>query len=371
MFLTNLLLKHFAKIILICLTLIACNFIKKTGKLLSKELDWQDYSCDTTLKVNELSVREVAQSFYLKDTLLKQNLLPQKVFIVIADPQGNLKIGGVTAQNQDRPQALIFPSIQLPDEAISLSWQEQEYLWALATQPRYLYNRWEKLLSEERTNFLAKRDSIHQVMKDLNGSVKIISDLRSMANQQKYLGSNKTASPISMHNFGFAADFAVMRNNKISNNLSHYSPLNNLTAQYGMTWGGNFVGFLDPGHIQLFKNGAEMLRKYPDLIFEFEPYRYQYNAWMNKMIAWGKEDKAGDTKELLVELNKYKKDRPCSCWNLTINVPSNLIVKVKNKMQTSGYQQNTDLILVGDLASQTVSLVTINGIITYPLGRWK
>lgn len=371
MFLTNLLLKHFAKIILTCLTLLACNFIEKTGKLLSKESNWQDYSCDTTLKISELSVREVAQSFYLKDTLLKQNLSPQKVFVVISDSQGNLKIGGVTAQNQDHPQALIFPSIQFPNESIALSWQEQEYVWALASQPRYLYNRWEKLLSEERLNFLSKRDSIHQVMKDLNGPVRIISDLRSMANQQKYLGTNKTASPISMHNFGFAADFAVMRNNKISNNLSHYRPLDNLTAQMGMTWGGNFIGFIDPGHIQHFKNGAEMLRKYPDLIFEFEPYRYQYNAWMNKMIAWGKEEKANDTKELLVELNKFKNEKPCPCLNLSANIPLNLIEKAKNQTKELGYQSDMDLLLVGDLASRTVTLITKNGIVSYPLGRWK
>jgi peptidoglycan LD-endopeptidase CwlK len=371
MFLTNLLLKHFAKITLTCLTLFACSFIEKTGKLLSKESNWQDYSCDTTLKISELSVREVTQSFYLKDTLIKQNLAPQKVFVVIADAQGNLKVGGVTAQSQDRPQALIFPSIQFPNETISLSWQEQEYLWALSSQPRYLYHRWEKLLADERINFLSKRDSIHQVMKDLNGSVRIISDLRSMANQQKYLGTNKTASPISMHNFGFAADFAVMRNNKISNNLAHYRPLDNLTAQYGMTWGGNFIGFVDPGHIQYFKNGAEMLRKYPDLIFEFEPYRPQYNLWMNKMIAWGKEDKVGDTKELLMELNKFKKDKPCSCLNLTANVSLNLIEKAKNQTKELGYQPDTDLLLIGDLTSQTISLVTINGIISHPLGRWN
>ncbi len=363
MFLTNLLLKHFLKISLTCISLLACDIINKSGKLLETEVSWQNSSCDTTLKINELSIREITQSFYLSDTLLKQNLSPQRVFIAVSDAKGNLKISGVSAQGDERPQALPNTS--------GMSWQEQEYLWALAAQPRYLFTRWEKLLGNDRAVFLSKRDSIHQIMKDLNGSVRIISDLRSMANQQKYLGSNKTASPISMHNFGFAADFAVMRNNKISNNLSYYRPLNNLTAQNGMTWGGNFVGFVDPGHIQYFKNGAEMLRKYPDLIFEFEPYRPQYNTWMNKMIGWGKEAKAGDTKELLIELNKYKKEKPCPCLNASVKVPQNLISKAQNQSKPLGYQVNTDLFLVGDLASQTVSLVTINGTISYPLGRWK
>lgn len=371
MLLTNLLLKHFVKITFTCLTLFACNFIEKTSRFFHLQPEWQDYACDTTLNVSELSVRDMAQSFYLKDTLMNQNLSSKNVFVVMADIQGNMKIAGVTAQEAQHPEALIFPNIQVPNESIPMSWREQEYLWALAEQPRFLYNRWEKLLFEERMNFLSKRDSIHQVMKNLNGSVKIISDLRSMATQQKYLGTNKTASPISMHNFGFAADFAVIRNNRISNNLSLYDPLNNLTAQHGMTWGGNFVGFIDPGHIQLFKNGAELLRKYPDLIFEFEPYRPQYNSWMTKMIDLGKEDKANDTRELLIELNKFKKEKPCPCLNLTAPIPSDLLGKIENQLKELGYQQETDILLVGDLASQTVILRTKNGVTSHPLGRWK
>ncbi|MES2517183.1 MAG: M15 family metallopeptidase [Bacteroidota bacterium] len=367
----TLLLKNFFKICLTCITLWACSLIDQTSKLFGSDANWKDFACDTTQTIKELSIQEIAQNFYLSDTLLEQNLSPQKVFVAIADQEGLFKIAGVTAQGEERPQALILPDTLALKNALPITWQEQEYLWALANQPRYLYNRWEKLLAEERTIFLAKRDSIHTVMKNLSGSVKIISDLRSMANQQKYLKKNKTASPISMHNFGFAADFAILRRNRISNNLSLYQPLNNLTAQQGMTWGGNFVGFMDPGHIQLFRNGAELLRKYPDLIFEFEPYRPQYNAWMNKMIALGKEEKANDTKELLLELNKFKKEKPCSCLAQNIKTPTTIIAKIQKQTQNIGYQSQTDLLIVSDLASQTVSLVTVNGIITYSLGKWQ
>ena len=337
----------------------------KANKLFHKdEIKWQNLTCDTTQTVNNLSVYDIAQTFYYSDTLLHQKLAVQKVFVAIIDSQDSINIGGVVAQNDERPQIIGGSSIQF-------TWQEQEYLWALATQPRYLYHRWEKLLMDERINFLTKRDSIHAVMKNLSGSVKIISDLRSMANQQRYLEKNKTASPISMHNFGFAADFAIIRNNRISNNLSLYNPLNELTAQQGITWGGNFVGFLDPGHIQLFKNGAEMLRKYPDLIYEFEPYRPQYNAWMNKMINWGKEAKAEDTKELLIELNKFKKDKPCPCLAGKINTTRLKLSEVQQKIQSLGYQQNTDLLLIGDAIAQTVSLTTRNGTIIYEIGKWQ
>lgn len=365
MFLTTLLLKHFFKIIFVCITLWACNFINNADKLFQKdEMKWQNLSCDTTQTVDNVSVYDIAQTFYYSDTLLHQKLSVQKVFVAIIDSEDSVKTGGVMAQNEERPQIIGGSSIQF-------TWQEQEYLWALATQPRYLYYRWEKLLVDERINFLAKRDSIHAVMKNLSGSVKIISDLRSMDNQQRYLEKNKTASPISMHNFGFAADFAVIRGNKISNNLLLYNPLNNLTAKQGITWGGNFVGFLDPGHIQRFKNGAEMLRKYPDLIFEFEPYRPQYNNWMNKMIGWGKEAKAGDTKELLMELNKYKKDKPCPCLEEKINIPDSKLTEIQQEIKSMGYQQNTDLLLIGDVKTQTISLTTTNGTIIYEIGKWK
>ena len=364
MFLTTLLLKHSFKIIVVCISLWACNLAQKVHKIFEVEERWQNSTCDTTLKVNSLSIYDIVQPFYLSDTLLHQKLVPQKVFVAIIDQQGNLKIAGVTAQTDEHPQEVV-------GSTLTLTWQEQEYLWALAAQPRYLYTRWEKLLSEGRAVFLVKRDSIYAVMKNLNGSVKIISDLRSMANQQRYLEKNKTASPISMHNFGFAADFAVFRNNKISNNLSFYHPLDELTAQQSMTWGGNFVGFLDPGHIQMFKNGAEMLRKYPDLIFEFEPHRLQYESWMNKMIGWGKEAKANDTKELLIELNKYKNDKPCSCQTGNVKPINSLILKAQNQAKIIGYQQDRDLLLMGDVRSKSISMVTINGEISYPLGRWK
>jgi peptidoglycan LD-endopeptidase CwlK len=365
MFLTTLLLKHYFKITFTCIILWACNLIDKTNKMFhNDEIDWQNYTCDTTKTVENLSVYDIAQSFYHSDTLNRQKLSVQKVFVAMVDNRDSIIIGGVTAQAEEHPQTIVGSSL-------NLTWQEEEYLWALATQPRYLYTRWEKLLAQERTEFLVKRDSIHAVMKTLSGSVKIISDLRSMANQQKYLEKNKTASPISMHNFGFAADFAIFRNNRISNNLSLYNPLNDLTAQQGMTWGGNFVGFLDPGHIQLFKNGAEMLRKYPDLIFEFEPYRPQYNAWMNKMIGWGKEVKAGDTKELLIELNKYKKEKPCPCLQGKAKIDLNVLAKIQQKVRNLGYLQNTDILLIGNVKNQTVSLTTLNGTIIYEIGKWQ
>jgi peptidoglycan LD-endopeptidase CwlK len=357
--------KNIFRIFMASLSLFACSLIDKAKDTFVVEtVAWDGFQCDNSQKIKQLNVYDVAQAFYGKDTLTKQNIQFQKVFIGIADAQGEVTLAGIKNPSNEHPQEISI------NQTVKLSESEKEYLWALAHEPHYLYDRWTHLLANDRSIFLGKRDSIHTILKSQYNSVKIISDLRSLANQRRYLDKNKSSSPVSMHNFGFAADFAVFQKGRIANNFSLYRPLNDLTAQHGVTWGGNFVGFVDPGHIQLFKNGAEMLRKYPDLKFEFEPYRPFYLAWMNKMIGWGKEAKAGDTKELLVEMNRLRKDNPCAC-NGTSSYPMPLIAKIQNDLKPSGYQQVTDILLVGDLATQTVSLVTSNGVIAYPLGVWK
>jgi peptidoglycan LD-endopeptidase CwlK len=357
--------KNIFRIIAVSVSLFACSLIEKANETLIVEpVSWDGFQCDNSQKIKQLTIYDIAQAFYEKDTLLKQNIQFQKVFVGIVDTRGEVSVAGVKNPDGGRPEEISI------NETVKLSESEKEFLWALAYEPRYLYDRWSHLLAKDRETFLGKRDSIHSILKSQYNSVKVISDLRSLANQRRYLDKNKSTSPISMHNFGFAADFAVFQKGRIANNFSLYRPLNDLTAQHGITWGGNFIGFVDPGHIQLFKNGAEMLRKYPDLRFEFEPYRPFYLSWMNKMIGWGKEAKAGDTKELLVELNRLKKDNPCTCSGAA-PYPMPLIANIQNQLKPSGYQQVTDLLLVGDLTTQTVSLVTSNGVIAYPLGVWK
>lgn len=89
------------------------------------------------------------------------------------------------------------------------------------------------------------------------------------------------------------------------------------------------------------------------------------------MIEAGKEEKAGDTRELLLELNRLKKDQPCQCMNGKAISPNVLIQKIQETLSNVDYQKENDLLLVGDLASQTVSLVNVNTTSTFPLGLWK
>ncbi len=364
MLLTTFLLRNLLKICFTCLSLFACNFFDTTAKLFGDDA-WKDYTCDTTQSVNDLKIYTLAQPYYLSDTLLKQNLKVRNVFVALTDTKGNIKIASLENDSLDLKNRYGFSTFRL-------TWEEQNYLSALIKQPDYLYTRWEKLLSDDRSTFLAKRDSILTEMRKHHHTVKITSDLRSMAHQLKYLGRNRTATPVSMHNFGLAVDIGIFkRRGRMSNNLAYYRPLDSLTKAMGLTWGGNFVGFVDSGHFQLYKNGAELLRKHPELVFEFEPYRPQYNAWMKKMIEAGKEEKAGDTRELLLELNKLKKDQPCQCMNGKAISPNVLIQKIQETLSTVDYQKENDLLLVGDLASQSVSLVNANTTSTFPLGLWK
>jgi hypothetical protein len=73
----------------------------------------------------------------------------------------------------------------------------------------------------------------------------------------------------------------------------------------------------------------------------------------------------------LVELNKFKKDKPCPCLEGEINNPNLKLKEVQDKIQSLGYQQNTDLLLIGDIKNQTLSLTSTNGTIIYEIGMWK
>ncbi len=368
MILTVLLLRNSFKIFFASVSLLACNLMNQPLDSLADN-SWKDLTCDTAQHVNELNIYTLAQPFYLSDTLLEQALKPRRIYLAFADSAGNIQTMALQAGAEEVSQFIetkAFPTL-------NTSWQEQAYLWALVKQPNFLYERWENTLADERKVFLEKRDSIVAIMKKKQRSIKVISDLRSTSRQLLYLGKNKTATPLSMHNFGLAADVAIYtRRRRISNNLALYRPLDSLTEAYGLTWGGNFVGFIDSGHFQLYKNGAELLRKHPELVFEFEPFRPQYSLWMNKMVGLGKENKAEDTKELLQELNKIKQDKPCQCVDVHGKTPSDLLDKIQFQLaKQDDYQFENDLLLVGDLASQTVTLASSKNKITFPLGLWK
>jgi hypothetical protein len=89
-----------------------------------------------------------------------------------------------------------------------------------------------------------------------------------------------------------------------------------MAKDLGMYWGGDFVGFPDPGHIQRFKNSAALVTKYPILAFEFEKYRDHYEAIYRKNALH--MEKVLDTEALLIALNRLRVGKVCACQQAII-----------------------------------------------------
>lgn len=349
---------------LLSLSLLACSFLKDSVE----DATWQDLGCDTTQKVSTLAIYDMVHPFYESDTFLQLNIKPTAIYVATVGVRQEVEMTAYKLDSLNQITSIPNPAGTI---GVTPTWVEQAYLGSLIHTPHYLYDRWTRILENDRATFLAKRDSIKTIMAEKHSSIKVISDLRSIANQRKYLSRKRTASPVSMHNFGLAADFAIFRGHRISNTLSSYKPLDTLTAQYGLTWGGNFVGFMDPGHIQYFKNGATLVQKYPVLRFEFEPYREFYLNTVEKAVKAGRINRVVDTADLLTLLNELRRNQPCTCGKIKKQINTNTLEKVRALLQKTPYNALNDIVLIGDLGYQTLSLVSAKGIITLELGKWR
>lgn len=349
---------------LISLSLLACSFLKDSVE----DATWQDLGCDTTQKVSTLAIYDMVQPFYETDTFLQLNIKPTAIYVATVGVRQEVEMTAYKLDSLNQIASIPNPAGTI---GVTPTWVEQAYLGAFIHTPRYLYDRWARILEADRNVFLAKRDSIKDIMAEKHKSIRVISDLRSVANQRKYLSRKRSASPVSMHNFGLAADFAVFRGRKVSNTFSNYKPLDTLTARFGLTWGGNFVGFMDPGHIQYLKNGATLVEKYPVLRFEFEPYRAFYLNTVEKAVKTGKINRVVDTADLLTLLNELRRNQPCSCGKVKKQINSGTLEKVKGYLQKTPYNELNDIVIIGDLGHQTLSLVSSKGIITLELGKWR
>jgi hypothetical protein len=81
--------------------------------------------------------------------------------------------------------------------------------------------------------------------------------------------------------------------------------------QLGMYWGGDFVGFPDPGHVQRMVNSAHLVTKFPELAFEFEKFRDHYQAVYRRNAQH--LELVRDTEALLITLNRLKEGTVCAC----------------------------------------------------------
>lgn len=334
---------------------------------------WLTEHCDTTQRLEKLEVIDLVLPFLQADTLKELLVEVPTVFMAIVSNGQIQQASAISAPSfKDRPRSIPLFNIPKTD---TLLWLDRTYLWTLADRPDYPYDRYTSLLQELRNQFLAKRDSMMQsyLRQYPKYKLRIQSDLRGSRNQQRHLTMGKSVSPLSQHNFGLASDIAILYKGRQLQNISFYKTfLGDIGGQYGLTWGGTFLGFIDPNHVQLFKKSSEMLEQVPELRLEYEPYLRYFKNRVHRMTAAGKAEKIEDTKALLTVLHKLHQGKPCVCDTLPECPTPTLLHSFLPSFQKNGYQSSRDILLIGDLGSQTVTLFHPTGVQkTLKLGTWQ
>lgn len=198
---------------------------------------------------------------------------------------------------------------------LSLDSLDQFELYALRLihQHSEIASFWNKTLQAELDSFSFKKDSLMNIFTSKPYKLRFVSEIRSLAKQIELHKKGKSKIKLSLHNFGLAADVGLYRYKKYIRRGNIYQRLGFKAKELSLFWGGDFVGFPDPGHIQAFQNSANLIRQFPILGFEFEKYKGQYeNTYLNQ-VAKGKAALVEDTKSLLDNLNSLRLDKTCLC----------------------------------------------------------
>ena len=77
------------------------------------------------------------------------------------------------------------------------------------------------------------------------------------------------------------------------------------------------------GHLQAFSNGAELIRKYPELTFEYIRFKEIYRQNYQNALAKGQGYLVEDTRQLIKELTKNRVQKVCACSE-AITIPRGL-----------------------------------------------
>jgi hypothetical protein len=175
-----------------------------------------------------------------------------------------------------------------------------------------LHQPWTDLLASEIDSFEVKRDSL---IKRIHAPfrLKYTSTTRNKKQQLALQKKGFSKAFISFHNFGLAADGAIARKGRHLRHGAIYDQYGEIAKEIGLYWGGDFVGFPDPGHIQAFLNSARLIQKYPEVALEYEPFKNAYERNYFKKVDLGREELVEDSRDLLMELNRLRENKPCAC----------------------------------------------------------
>ena len=223
-----------------------------------------------------------------------------------------------------------------------------------------LHQPWLTLLAAEIDSFQVKRDSLLTLIKSPY-KLKYTSNLRDKEEQLALQKKGYSKAFVSFHNFGLAADGSITRSGKLLRRGEIFNQYGAKAKKIGLYWGGDFVGFPDPGHVQAFYNSAKLLRKYPELALEYEPFKVAYERNYFKKADIGQGDQVKDTRDLLNEMNALRENKPCAC-SKAIPFPSS----------AADLQINPNsMTVLANLKEQYIFIQRGSYGYFYPMGRWK
>jgi hypothetical protein len=187
-----------------------------------------------------------------------------------------------------------------------------------------LNQNWKSYLSLEVQQFSSLKDSLLSLFHPKGYRVRYLQQERDLAKQLRLVAAGRSKTAISLHNFNLAADVGLYRKRRYLRRGMLYSKMGEMAKSIGMFWGGDFAGFPDPGHVQGLKNGAELVRKYPETGFEYTRFMQVYRHNLDEAEIAKKEDNFQDTKDLLKELGRLQVNKPCAC-QYAISIPEPIV----------------------------------------------
>ena len=204
------------------------------------------------------------------------------------------------------------------------------YLASLQANYPALDSIYASLLQAETMAFALQKDSLLVQVSKLGWSMRYLQAVRNLQRQQQLNRSGRSQVLLSFHNFNLAADVGLYSRRRYLRRSPRYLRMGQMAKSLGMFWGGDFVGFPDPGHIQRFKNSAALITQFPVLAFEFEKYRDHYEAIYQKNALH--LEKVLDTEALLITLNRLRVGKVCACQKAIlpiVNLPAEDAARVE------------------------------------------
>ena len=178
-------------------------------------------------------------------------------------------------------------------------------------------------IAQEIEDFKTLKDSLAKVFNPRGYRLKFLQSERGLARQMDLLNRGRSKTALSFHNFNLAVDVGIYRRGRYLRRSTLYAKVGSLAKEMGAFWGGDFVGFPDVGHIQAFSNGADLMRKFPELAFEYIRFKQLYELNYQGALARGQGDLVEDTRQLILELNKNRVQKVCAC-SQAIPIPNEL-----------------------------------------------